>query len=244
MNLKNKVAIVTGGAVRVGRAIVLALAEQGCHIVLHYGRSGEEALETAAEAKSLGVRVQSISADLTNADAPAQIMQAATDTFGQVDILINSAAIFPDEDRFPTTGAALFDQLMAVNLRAPFFLSQVFAAHVGKDRQAKIINITDARIYRSQPDHFVYRLTKLSLRAMTEMAALEVAPNITVNAVALGAILPPPGKDRAYLDAIANEHVPIQQSGSVNVVTDTIVHLLTQDFINGTVVKLDGGEHL
>jgi len=244
MELKNKVAIVTGGAVRIGRAITLALAEKGCHILLHYGRSSLPASQTKSEAERFGVQVETFSANLGEAAAAQQIINAALARFGKPHILINSAAIFPEEDTFYTTDAALFDQLIQVNLRAPFLLSQAFARAVGSEGQAKIINITDARIFRPRPDHFVYRLTKLAVHAMTEMTPQVVAPNITVNGLALGAILPPPGADAAYLQQVAQERVPVNRTGSAEIVAQNVIHLLEQDFINGAILKLDGGEFL
>lgn len=244
MDLKGKTAIVTGGAIRVGKAIALALAAEGCDVLVHYGRSAGPAQETRAELEALGVRAELFSANLAESDAPQRVMDAALERFGGVDILVNSAAIFPESDTFFDTDAELFSNLMNINLRAPFLLSQVFAKALGKARQGKIINVTDARIFRSQPDHFVYRFTKLSLHAMTEMAPQVLGPNITVNAVALGAILPPPGMDASYLENLAATRVPIRRPGDAEIVAQNVVHLLHQDFINGVTIKLDGGEFL
>ncbi|MGB1252485.1 MAG: SDR family oxidoreductase [Candidatus Promineifilaceae bacterium] len=244
MNLHNKVAIVTGGAVRVGRAITLRLAQAGCKILLHYNRSASPAQKTQQEAVALGAQVEIFSADLSTPDAPTKIVEAALAHFGRVDILINSAAIYPSNDTFATTDANLFDTLMAINLRAPFLLSQAFAKAVGDQQQAKIINVTDARVSRFQPDHFVYRFTKQSLSAMTKMLPQVVCPNITVNGVALGAILPPPDADDSYFEQVVKPRIPINMTGNATVVTDTIIFLLTQDFINGDIITLDGGEFL
>ena len=244
MNLKDKVAIVTGGGIRVGRAIVLALAVRGCNVLIHYGRSDDEAKQTQRDAQALGVQAEIFSADLAQADAAQQVVDEAVRVFGRIDILINSAAIFPENDTFINSDADRFDKLMAVNLRAPYLLSRAFSKAVGDEQQGKIVNITDARIFIPNTDHFVYRFTKLSLKAFTEMAALELAPNVTVNAVALGAILPPPGKDDSYLQDIANKRVPLNRPGSTEIVAENVVHLLQQDFITGVTIKLDGGEFL
>ncbi len=244
MNLENKIAVVTGGGVRVGRALVLALARAGCDVLIHYGRSDEGAKRTLEDVVTVYGRKGAVfSADLASPTAPQAIIDKALDTFGKVDILVNSAAIFPEEDTFENTDADGFDKLMNINLRAPYLLSRAFAEAVG-DGTGKIINVTDARIFDVDTDHFIYRLTKLSLNTMTQMAALELAPNITVNAVALGAILPPPNKDRSYLDNLAEEKVPLKRAGSAAVVAENVLHLLQQHFLTGVTIPLDGGQFL
>ena len=244
MELKGKVALITGGGTRLGRGITLALARAGCHVFIHYGRSIEPAKQTQADAKALGVDAHIHAADLSDETATESIMPAAQKQFRELDILINNAAIFPETDTFTKTDMALWERLLAVNLRAPFLLSRGFAAQVPEDGQGKIINITDSRVRRPGTDHFVYRLTKSGLWQMTEMLALELAPRISVNGVALGAILPPPGKDSDYLEKIAKERVPLKRAGNAEDVGESVLYLLGQDFLTGTVLPVDGGEFL
>jgi NAD(P)-dependent dehydrogenase (short-subunit alcohol dehydrogenase family) len=244
MELKGKVALVTGGAVRVGRALTLALAEAGCHVFIHYGRSAQPAQETAAEAEKLGVKTAVFSADLSDVTAIQQVIPQAVIAFGQVDILINNAAVFLEEDSFTQTGPGLWQKLMAINLQAPFLLSQAFVRQLPLDQPGKIININDARLKRPLPDHFVYRLAKGGLWQMTEMLAHELAPRITVNAVALGAILPPLGADDSYLQQIAGERVPLRRAGNAGIVAQNVLHLLRQDFLTGVTIPIDGGQFL
>ena len=244
MELQNKVAVITGGAIRVGRAITLALAEAGCHVFIHYGRSAAAAQQTLTDARARGVQAHIFSADLANAAATENVIPAALEKYGRIDILINSAAIFPETDSFTNTDLTLWDKLFNINLRAPFLLSRAFANQVPPEAQGKIINILDARTRQPAPDHFVYRFTKGSLWQMTEMLAHELAPRITVNGVALGAILPPPGQDQSYLDNIAQQRVPLKRSGSAEIVAKNILHLLRQDFLTGVVTPIDGGEFL
>lgn len=244
MDLQGKTAVVTGGAIRVGRALVLALAEAGCDLLIHYGRSAKEAKQTQAEAHTYGVRAELFSANLADADETKQVIPTAVAHFGQVDILINSAAIFPEEDTFHETDLELWDQLFHINLRAPFLLSQAFAQQLPGGQPGKLINILDARLRRPYPDHFVYRLTKGGLWQMTEMLAHELAPNVTVNGIALGAILPPPGQDQTYLDNLAAKRIPLQRAGSAEIVAQNVLHLLHQDFLTGIIIPLDGGEFL
>ena len=245
MELTAKIALVTGGGVRVGRALVLALAEAGCSIFLHYGNSQEAALEVQTEVEALGGNVFLYQANLADATATATIIPKAVSVFGQVDILINSASIFLHEDRLLQTDVELWDKIFAINLRAPFQLSQAFAQQIG-DRQGKIININDARIPHPLPDHFAYRLTKRGLWDMTEIMALELAPQITVNSLALGQILEAPGvpDPQQYLQDYADRRIPLKMPGNTKVVTDEALYLLEQDFLTGTTITLDGGEYL
>ncbi len=134
--------------------------------------------------------------------------------------------------------------LFSVNLRAPFLLSRAFAAQIPDHRQGKIIHVTDSRVRHAGPDHFAYRLTKGGLWQMTEMMALELAPRITVNGVALGAILPPSGKEVADLQRIAKSRVPLKRHGSAEIIAENVLHLLCQDFLTGVVLPIDGGEFL
>ena len=244
MELTGKVALVTGGAVRIGRALSLALAAAGCDLFIHYGRSAAPAQQTQADAQALGVRAYIHSADLADAAAVASIMPAAAARLGRVDILVNSAAIFPESDSFETTDLDLWERLFNVNLRAPFLLSRAFAVQIPEDGQGRIINVIDARVRRPASDHFVYRFTKGSLWQMTEMLAHELAPRITANGVALGAILPPPGADQRYLEDLAQTRVPLRRAGSAAIVADNVLHLLRQDFLTGVVIPIDGGEFL
>ncbi len=244
MELNGKVAVVTGGGVRIGRAITLALARAGCHVFIHYGHSVGPAQQTQADAKALGVDALIHAADLSDEKATQAIIPLAREQLHKIDILINNVAIFPETDSFRSTDQALWDRLFAVNLRVPFLLSRAFAAQVAANGEGKIINITDSRVRRPGTDHFVYRLTKGGLWQMTEMLALELAPRISVNAVALGAILPPPGKDSGYLEKIAKERVPLKRHGSAEDVGEGVLYLLRQDFLTGTVLSMDGGEFL
>lgn len=244
MELQGKTAVITGGAIRVGKAITLALAAAECNVFIHYNRSAAPALETQQAAQAFGARAEVYSADLREATAVQAIIPAATASFGQVDILINNAAIFPEEDNFTATDLALWDELFAINLRAPFLLCQAFAAQRPSGRPGCIVNVLDARVRRPYPDHFAYRLSKGALWQMTEMLAHELAPHITVNGVALGAILPPPGKGQNYLDTLAQERVPLQRPGSAAIVAQNVLHLLRQDFLTGVILPIDGGEFL
>jgi len=132
---------------------------------------------------------------------------------------------------------------MSINLKSPFFLSQAFARHVGRERPAHIVNIADWHGVRPGTDHVAYTLTKAALIAMTRSLALALAPNIQVNAIAPGMILPPPGKDQAYLQRWAHQ-IPAQRVGSPEEIARTLIFLVRSDFVTGDLIHVTGGQHL
>jgi pteridine reductase len=242
MQLDGRVAVVTGSAVRLGKALALALAGEGVRLVIHYHASAGPAETTVDEMRALGSDAVALQADLSQLDPiPALIEQAAAQ-WGRLDILVNSAAIFEPAD-LAQTSVESWERHFAINLRAPFFLSQAFAAHVGKQRRAHIVNIADWRGTRPDTSYLAYSLTKAGVLAMTQGLALALAPNIQVNAIAPGAILPPPGKDQAYLDRLAAD-IPVQRVGSPAEIARALLFLLKSDFVTGETVFVTGGEHL
>jgi pteridine reductase len=242
MELEGKVAIVTGGARRLGKALALSMAERGARLVIHYGSSVGPADETVAQIKALGGDATAIQCDLRQPGQAPELIARAAQHFGGLDILVNSAAVFEPGDVFSTTEDA-WDRHFAINLKSPFFLSQAFAGHVGRERPGHIVNITDWRATRPGTDHLAYTLTKAALVTMTKSLALALAPNIQVNAIAPGAILPPPEKDQAYLVQLA-QSIPAQRVGSPAEVARALLFLLESDFVTGDLVLVTGGEHL
>lgn len=242
MNLSGKVVLITGGAKRIGRAMSIALAQRGAMIAVHYHRSGEEAKETLREIEKYGKGVL-IKADLSVEKEVAGIIRRASGHFGRVDILINNASIF-EAGTFSATTSENWDRHFAVNLKAPFLLSQSYTEQVPENCSGKIIHITDWRGLRPGVGHFAYTLTKSALIAMTKSMARILAPKITVNAIALGAILPPEGEDEGFL-ARKVEGIPLKISGDPSDVVAALYFLLEgTDFVTGTTLLVDGGEHL
>jgi pteridine reductase len=242
MELDGKVAIVTGGAVRLGKALATTLAEQGARLAIHYGSSAGPAEATVAEIRAMGSDATAIQADLSQPAQTQSIVDRAVARFGRVDILVNSAAIFEPGDWDDTTEEN-WDRHFAINLKSPFFLSQAFGVQVGPERAGHIVNITDWRGVRPGTDHLAYTLTKAALIAMTKSLALALAPNIQVNAIAPGLILPPPGQDQAYLERKAGQ-VPVQRVGSPQEIAEALTFLLRSDFVTGELLFVTGGEHL
>lgn len=243
MDLKGKVILVTGGAKRLGRAISLGLAQKGARIAIHYNHSGEEAKDTLKVITDNGGEGCLFRANLTREEAVFKLIQNVSNHFGTVDILINNAAIFEEGSFFATTSEN-WDRHFNINLKAPFFLSQKFAEQVPENGKGKIIQITDFRGVRPGIGHFAYTITKSALITMTKSMAKVLAPRITVNALALGAILPPEGTGEAYFEKKI-EGIPLKQFGEPADVVSAVQYLLEgADFMTGTTLLLDGGEHL
>ena len=242
MEIDGKVAIVTGGAVRLGKALAMALAEHGARLVIHYNRSAGPAEATARQVQELGTEAITVQANLGQPHLAQSIVDQAMAHFGQVDILVNSAAIF-EPGQWDDTTEENWDRHFAINLKSPFFLSQAFATHIGRGRPGHIVNIADWRGVRPGTDHVAYTLTKAGLVAMTKSLALALAPNVQVNAIAPGMILPPPGKDEAYLKRWAHQ-IPAQRIGSPQEIANAMIFLLQSDFVTGQLIYVTGGQHL
>jgi pteridine reductase len=220
---------------------VLALADAGANVVLHYNSSSDAAEETAEEARSRGVEARLVGADLSRDGSAAEIVAGAAD-LSPVRILVNSAAMFPDDSIRDVTRTA-WDTTLAVNLTAPVFLTQAFAAALPSDVAGAVVNVTDWRTTRPYPDHFSYTVAKGAIDTFTTAAAESLAPQVRVNAVALGAILPPAGKGSAYLRELARE-IPVEHVGGTEPVVEAVLFLIRNEFVTGEIVKVDGGAHL
>lgn len=242
MELQGKVALVTGGAVRIGKALALALAGKGVKIALHYGLSAEAAEETAAAIRELGSEAAPLMADLSKSGAAVDLIERSHDRFGRIDILINSAAIFLPGG-IADTNEDDWDQQFAINLKSPFFLARAFALRHPPGESGLIVNIADWRAFRPGADYLAYTLTKAGIVTMTRSLASALAPQIRVNAIAPGAILPPPGADDDYLHRLA-EKIPLRRSGSPEELVKGLLYLAEADFVTGEVLFIDGGEHL
>jgi glucose 1-dehydrogenase len=241
MDLQGTTALVTGGARRVGKAIVLGLAEAGCDLVLHYHSSSDAAEATAAEAGALGAEVRLVGADLGEPGAAERVVAGAAD-LAPVRVLVNSAASFPEDTLLDAEPAGFWDALQVI-LGGPVFLTQAFARALPEGVEGAVVNVTDWRTARPYPDHFSYTIAKGGVDTFTRAAAAALAPAVRVNGVALGAILPPPGKDSAYLQELA-QAIPLQRVGGTPPVVDAVLALLRNDFVTGEILRVDGGANL
>lgn len=242
MELRGRVALVTGGARRLGRAFAEALAGKGMRLAIHYGASAAEAEAVAAMLRAAGHEVETFGADLRDAEAAKALPARVVERFGQLDVLLNSAAVM---ERIPVADTTVqeWDDILALNLRAPFFLAQQAAPHLAAAR-GKIVNIADLgglEPWRHYPAHSV---SKAGVVMLTKVLAAALAPEITVNAIAPGTVLVPDDYDEAHR-AFLSETTPLQRLGSPDDAVQALLYLLEHgDFVTGETLVVDGGRLL
>ena len=234
-----KSALVTGSAQRIGKAIALHLAESGFDIALHYNTSRSEAEETSNEIKNKGQNCILFQGDLSDVNNILPLIDKIKQAFPSLSLLINNASIF-EKRSFMETDLSFFENYFNVNFKAPFFLSQNFAKIFEKGH---IINLLDTNITRDRTKYFVYNLTKKMLSEFTKMAAVELAPDIRVNAIAPSPILPPSDKEKEFLER-SLKSIPLKKWGSIQNIIQSIDFLLENDYLTGQCIFVDGGEHL
>jgi len=240
--LTGKIALVTGAGVRLGRAFALGLAEAGADILVHYNRSQAPAEETAELVRNLGRRAVSVGADLSDLEQTQGLLPLANEKLGPVSILINSAAIFEAVTATETT-PAVWQRHQDINLRAPVLLTLALAASLAGSPGA-VVNLLDWRALRPGPDHFAYTIAKAGLAAATQSLARALAPNIRVNGLALGAILPPADDGETPPSKII-EQVPLGRWGQVDEAVEAMLFLVAgPGYLTGEIMLLDGGRHL
>jgi pteridine reductase len=238
-DLSGHTVLVTGGGRRLGRAFAEALAAGGAHLAVHHGRSSEGAAEVVDQARAGGVRAVALQADLESEDQAAGLLGRATEALGEIDWLVNSAAVF-EPLGIDDTSAQAWDRHQAINLRAPFLLCQAFA-RLRAGRQGVIVNLLDWRALHPGADHLPYTIAKAGLAALTQSLAVALAPAIRVNGLALGAILPP--SDGGGGDVIRK--VPLARWARVEEAVDALLFLLAgPSFVTGSILHLDGGRRL
>jgi pteridine reductase len=239
MKLRNKTALVTGGAVRIGAAICSALAAEGCHLVIHCNRSAAQAERLARRLKSRGVKAWVVSQPLAGEGDCRMLLDNALARAGRLDILVNNAAVFHKHALTDANEARLRAEF-GINLFVPVLLTRLFAQRV---RAGGVINLLDRRIAANDPACLPYSLSKKALAAFTGEAALALAPGIVVNAVAPGAVLPPPRKGVEYLHDRAGR-APLGRRVRPRDVAAATVALLKLDGVTGQTIFVDGGQHL
>jgi NAD(P)-dependent dehydrogenase (short-subunit alcohol dehydrogenase family) len=239
IELAGKTALVTGAGKRLGAAVARALGRAGVQVVLHYCGSEGEAAALASELGGLGAQAWTIAADFRDPHAAEALFDAACAQAGPIDFLINSAGVFPEQTLSESTPEAIHANI-DVNALAPFLLARRFAA---QGREGAVVNFLDTMIRDYDRKHVPYHLSKQMLFSLTRMMAVEFAPNVRVNAVAPGLILPPLGEDDAYLEALAYTN-PLQRCGHADGVCEAVLFLLRSGFVTGQVLYIDGGRHM
>jgi NAD(P)-dependent dehydrogenase (short-subunit alcohol dehydrogenase family) len=235
-----RAALITGGGRRIGAAIARALARAGYAVVLHANASRKDAEAVAATIVNAGGRAHVVTGDLADAQALPDIMAQAC-AFAPLTLLVNNASVFED-DAIDTLTRAQFDRTMAINLTAPLFLAQAFAAQAPRASAASIVNILDQRVLRPNPRFFSYTLSKGALHIATTTLAQAFAP-LRVNAVAPGPVLPSPRQTEAQFAAQAAS-VPLGQGPAPEAIAAAVVYLAAATSVTGVTLPVDGGQHL
>jgi len=241
MEPRGKIALVTGGGIRVGRALALTLAEAGARVAVHYNSSDAEARETVARIAAAGGTAELFRADLTKPGEPAALVRSVVASMGGLDVLVNSAAVMI-RTPFGEVTPEQWDDIFALNLRAPFFLAQA-AAHTLRERAGVIINIADLAAYETWPAYIPHGLTKGGVVQMTRALARVMAPEVRVNAIAPGTVLRP--EDMSQRDAThLVETTPLKRDGTPDDVASAMMFLLRAEYITGETIIVDGGRHV
>ncbi|MBI2881242.1 MAG: SDR family oxidoreductase [Candidatus Tectomicrobia bacterium] len=240
MNLKGKRALVTGSAVRVGRAVALRLAERGVDIAVHYNRSRERAEETAAEIRARGVQALTVQGDVSRAEQVEAIVSEVEAGLGPIDVLVNSASVY-DRKRFEELTEEDWDRNFAVNAKAPFLLARRIGPGMKARGQGKIVNLVDWAAERPYKGYLPYCASKAALVNLTKSLALALAPEVQVNGVAPGPVLLPEDFTPEEAEAVKRA-VPLKRVGSPEDVAAAVLFLIEgSDFITGAILAVDGG---
>jgi pteridine reductase len=232
-------ALVTGGAVRLGKVFSMSLAEAGYDLAIHYNSSLDEATVTAEEIRQLGVECDIFQFDFSQSKDVSELIANVRARFPDLNVLINSASVYDQASMMETT-ATMLEKQLRVNLMAPYLLTQSFA------RQCKvgnIINIIDNKIAFNQYQYSAYLLSKKTLLEFTKLAALELAPDVRVNGLAPGVVMPASARTQDYIDWRI-EGIPVKRQGDIKNITHALHYLLDNDFVCGQILTVDGGESL
>ena len=238
---ERNLALVTGAAQRIGKTMTEHLAANGWDIAIHCNQSEQNALKLANQLSTqfAGQKFMVFRADLLDIAETESLIPCVIEKMGKPILLVNNASLFQPASIQLTT-SDFFDRQFLVNFKAPFLLMRDFANHCGR---GMIVNMADTRISNNKSDYAAYSLAKKALWELTEMAAVEFGPDIRVNAIAPGLVLPPEGKDEEYLAGLAR-NIPLKRPGSMEPLLETLDFILKNDYLTGQLLFCDGGQHL
>lgn len=237
-----QVALVTGGARRIGREIALALARDGWDVAVHYASSRDEALAVVAEIEALGRRAAAVNRDLAIEAGVKSLLAQVAEELGPVGCVVNNASVF-EFDRASDFSGELLARHMRVNLSAPTLLAQSLAASLKKNEQGVVINLLDQKLWNPNPDFLSYTLSKAALREATVLLAQALAPKVRVVGVAPGITLLSERQTEAGF-ALAHTKTPLGRSSTPADVASAVVYAARAQAITGTALLVDGGQHL
>jgi pteridine reductase len=239
--IPQRVALVTGGAVRVGRAISLGLATAGYDVLITYRSSEDAAGSVRSEVSEMGRQCETVQVDLADPASADTVVDSVREAFGRLDLLVNSAATF-DARPLLEVDAEHWDATMAVNVRAPHLLVRA-AASLLTEARGNVINIADLAAFQAWTDRPHHAVSKAALVHLTKIQARALAPNVRVNAIAPGSVLRPEGWSEDRWQEIARR-APLARPGTPQDVVDAILYLATAPFVTGQVLTIDGGRLL
>ncbi len=242
MKIEGKTALVTGGAHRVGKAIAMTLAQAGANVVINYYSSDTAARETVREAEALGVGGLAVQADVGELDQARALVAAAADRFGAVDILVNSASIWQSTP-LPMGDFADWHRVLGLLVHGSMYLADAVAPMMQERGEGAIVNIVDLSAWKPFSGFVAHSVGKAGLLALTRSLALELAPAVSVNAIAPGPVLPPPDYSEDQNARIAARTLK-GHWGTAQDVADAAKFLVAADYITGEVLVVDGGERL
>ncbi|MGD2039272.1 MAG: SDR family oxidoreductase [Anaerolineae bacterium] len=240
MKIEGKTALVTGGAHRVGKAITMTLAKAGANVVVNYYSSDTAARETVAEAEALGVGGLAVQADVGDLDQVRAMVAAAVDRFGAIDILVNSASIW-QKTPLPMGDFSDWHRVLGVLLNGSMYLADAVAPLMQERGEGEMVNIVDLSAWKPFAGYIAHSTGKAGLLALTRQLALELAPEVNVNAIAPGPVLPPPDYSEKEIARVAGRTLK-GRWGSAQDVADAVRFLVEADYITGEVIVVDGGE--
>jgi pteridine reductase len=242
MELHGRVVLVTGAGRRLGRAIAAGIAARGARLALHHHASGQGAASLRDEIRAAGGDAECFAADLTDAQAARSLPQRVAAHFGALDVLVNSAAVMR-RLRLDETSPEAWDEILNLNLRAVFFCTQG-AAPALRAAKGKVVNLADVGGLEPWPGFAAHSVSKAGVIMLTRVLALGLAPDVTVNAVAPGAVLVPEDYDQAVRDELART-TPLRRLGRPDDAVAAVLYLLEHgDFVTGTVLPVDGGRSI
>ena len=240
MNISGKTALVTGGAVRIGKAITLGLAKAGANVVINYNSNAEEALKTAQEAEGFGVKAMIVQANIADLEQDRQMFDLIHEKMGPVDILVNSASPFHTTP-VPTDDFTAWHIVTGVLVNGAFYVSNLAAKDMLAKKEGAIINIVDLTVWEAWPNFTAHTVGKSSLYALNRQLALELRPYVRVNAVCPGPVLAPPDYSEEKIARTAAKTL-LDRWGTPEDVSHAVNFLIEADYVNADVIRVDGGQ--
>ncbi len=240
MEIRGKTALITGGAIRVGRAITLGLAKEGANVIINYNRDVEKAAQTAKEAGAFGVSSLTVQADISDWSQVQRMFAEIHAQMGKVDILVNNSSVFK-RTPIPTDSIQGWHDVTGVLINGAFYVSNLAAVDMLNTKEGVITNIVDLTAWEAWPQYAAHVVGKAALLALTRQLAMDLAPYVRVNAIAPGPILPPHDYTPEMIKRTAGKTL-LDRWGTPEDISRTVNFLIASDYINADVITVDGGE--